>query len=85
MLRVLGNSTKWIFTLGDYTEPNKLDFIIHTGYNAWWKVNKCTEMDENKVESGKIPKDKNKLNKSKRFGDQKHLVVRLVEHQIQIK
>ena len=41
--------------LGDYTEPNKLDFIIHTGYNAWWKVNKCTEMDENKVESGKIP------------------------------
>ena len=54
-ISVLGNSTEWIFTLGDYTEPNKLDFIIHTGYNAWWKVNKCTEMDENKVESGKIP------------------------------
>ena len=52
---VLGNSTEWIFTLGDYTEPNKLDFIIPTGYNARWKVNKCTEMDENKVESGKIP------------------------------
>ena len=33
------------------------------------KFNKCIEMDENKVESGNIPEDKNMLNTSKRFGE----------------
>ena len=53
--RVLGNSTEWIFDIRRLDRAQKGGFHYPYWILGRRKVNKCTEMDENKVESGKIP------------------------------
>ena len=52
---VLGTKIDFKIESGYFLETQKVDFIIHSGYLVQWKFNKCTKMDENKVESGNIP------------------------------
>ena len=52
---VLGNSTEWIFDIRRLDRAQKGGFHFPYWILGRRKVNKCTEMDENKVECGKIP------------------------------
>ena len=52
---VLGNSTEWIFDIRRLDRAQKGGFHYPYWILGRRKVNKCTEMDENKVECGKIP------------------------------
>ena len=55
IMMVLGNSTEWIFDIRRLDRAQKGGFHFPYWILGRRKVNKCTEMDENKVECGKIP------------------------------